>query len=536
MLRPLIALFLTLSLTFAQPAASVEQRIREEATKNSQAMETLYYLTDLHGPRLTGSPRYEAAANWAKARLTEWGLENAKLEPWDFGHPGWENERISVHMLAPSMNSLVASPLAWTPSTKGRVKGAVVRLPYKQLRTQPEIDAYFAEWKGKLAGKIVLTGQWNNIPVSFATTNKRTPDEDIKRRYDPTNPAPGRPGRQAAAAKPGTPQLKTPFEQQLAEFLVAQKVAAQITSSPLPHTLIRVFNNRTFDVKKAPPTAMIRHEDFGRIQRLLDHGQNVVLEVEIVNKSYPAGKTTYNVVAEIPGTDKKDEVVMLGGHLDSWHAATGATDNGVGCAMMMEAVRIIKALKLQPRRTIRIALWSAEEQGLLGSKEYVKQHFGTVENPTPETDKLVGYFNIDSGTGRPRGMSVFGPPEAAAMLREILKPFADLGVGGAVATRSRATGGTDHTSFNAAGLPGIGINQDPIEYFAQTWHTSGDTYERIIPEDVQKAAIVIASAVYELATSDQRLPRFTKENMPAPPAAPPAAPPTSTPPATGAAQ
>jgi carboxypeptidase Q len=235
-----------------------------------------------------------------------------------------------------------------------------------------------------------------------------------------------------------------------------------------------------------------------------------------VNKIYPEGRTSYNAVAEIPGTDKKDEVVMLGGHLDSWHAATGATDNAIGCAVMMEAARILKSIGIQPRRTIRVALWGGEEQGLLGSKAYVKDHFGTFENPKPEFHKFAGYFNVDSGTGRIRGASVFGPPAAAAILREAFAPFEDFGVMGALRTNSRRSGGTDSTSFNEAGLPGIGLSQDPIEYNSYTWHTNLDTYERIVEEDVKKSAMAIAAAVYHLAMRDEMLPRFSKEDMPPP--------------------
>jgi carboxypeptidase Q len=260
----------------------------------------------------------------------------------------------------------------------------------------------------------------------------------------------------------------------------------------------------------------MRNEDFGRIERLLADGEDVKMEFNIVNRDYPEGKTSYNVAGEIPGSDKADEIVMLGGHLDSWHSATGATDNAAGSAMMLEAARIIQALGLKPRRTIRVALWSGEEQGLLGSKAYVAEHFGTFEKPKPGYDKLVCYFNIDSGTGRPRGATVFGPPEAAKFLRAALEPFADLGVAGAMSTNSRATGGTDSTNFNAAGLPGIGMQQDPIEYQSHTWHTNLDTYERIVPEDVKTGAPVIAGAVWYVANHDQQIPRFTREQMPAP--------------------
>jgi Zn-dependent M28 family amino/carboxypeptidase len=258
----------------------------------------------------------------------------------------------------------------------------------------------------------------------------------------------------------------------------------------------------------------MRNEDYGRISRLLAGGRPVELEFDIVNRFYPEGRTNYNTIAEIRGSDLAGEVVMLGGHLDSWHAATGATDNAIGCAVMMEAARILAAIGAKPRRTIRVALWSGEEQGLLGSQAYVREHFGTFEDPKPEFARFAGYFNIDSGTGRARGMTVFGPPAAAAVLREAIAPFKDLGVLGAATTRSRQRGGSDHTSFNEAGLPGIGVQQDPIQYNSYTWHTNLDTYERIVEEDVVKSAIVIASAVYHLAMRDEPLPRFSSEQMP----------------------
>jgi Zn-dependent M28 family amino/carboxypeptidase len=235
-----------------------------------------------------------------------------------------------------------------------------------------------------------------------------------------------------------------------------------------------------------------------------------------VNHIYPEGKTSYNAIAEIPGTDKADEVVMLGGHLDSWHGGTGATDNAIGCSIMMEAARLIETSGVKPRRTIRVALWSGEEEGLLGSIAYVKEHFGQAENPKPEWFKLDAYFNIDTGTGRIRGASIFGPPAAADTLRAALMQFGEWGVGGIGVTNSRATGGTDSTSFNNAGLPGVGFQQDPIEYNSMTHHTNLDTYERIIPDDVKKAATIAAAAVLHVANRDEMVPRFKKEEMPAP--------------------
>jgi Zn-dependent M28 family amino/carboxypeptidase len=245
----------------------------------------------------------------------------------------------------------------------------------------------------------------------------------------------------------------------------------------------------------------------------------VELEFNIVNRLHPEGRTAYNTIAEIPGADRKDEVVMLGGHLDSWHSATGATDNAIGCAIMMEAARILTTLGVRPRRTIRVALWSGEEEGLLGSQAYVKEHFGSAESPEPAFDKLVAYLNIDTGTGQLRGASVFGPPAAAAALREIVAPFADLGIYGANATAGRNLGGTDSTSFNNAGLPGVGFQQDPIEYNSHTHHTNLDTYERVIEEDVKKAAVIVASTVYHLSMRDEMLPRFAATDMPPAPAA-----------------
>jgi Zn-dependent M28 family amino/carboxypeptidase len=307
------------------------------------------------------------------------------------------------------------------------------------------------------------------------------------------------------------------MDEQIDAFLVANGAALRINDAARPHGQIIAYNNRTYDVSKAVPTIVLRNEDYGRIARTLADGTPVELEANIVNRVYPEGRTSYNAVADIPGTDKKAEVVMAGGHLDSWHSATGATDNAIGCAIMMEAARILKALDVQPRRTIRIALWSGEEEGLLGSLAYVKEHFGSAEAPKPEFATFAGYLNIDTGTGRLRGASVFGPPDAAQILREILSPFSDLKVVGATTTTSRATGGTDSTSFNNAGLPGIGFTQDPIEYNTDTHHTNLDTYERVIEEDVRDAAVIVAATLYQLAMRDEMLPRFSTTEMPAAP-------------------
>lgn len=501
---------------FALPQqADVYDRIREEGTKNSQIMKTLHVLTDVYGPRLTGSPQLKAAGEWAAAEMTRWGLENAALEPWDFGRPGWVNERAYGFITAPVQDSLVFEVLAWTPSTKGVVKGKAFNFLLPDRPTQAELTAYFDKIRSEVSGSVVFYGNPGSVPVNLNPPPKRIPDDEAKRRVTPGAPAPqfqGPPFQPPASREGALPPAEV--SSQVNQFFIDSGVVVRVNDAGREHGQIRAFSNGTYDVNKVVPTVVMRNEDFGRVVRLLRSGRSVELEFDIRNKLFPEGATAYNTVAEIVGTDKKDEVVMLGGHLDSWHSATGATDNATGCSVMMEAARILKALGLRPRRTIRVALWSGEEQGLLGSRAYVAKHFGTAETPKPAWSKFNGYINHDTGTGRVRGLSVFGPPEAASMLRQIVSPYSFMGVEGASSTRSRNIGGSDHTSFNNAGLPGIGANLDPIEYQTHTWHTNLDTYERVIEADLQQAAIVIAAAVYQLAMRDEMIPRFSADQMP----------------------
>ena len=517
--------------------AEMNAKIRAEEQNNSQIMRTMHFLTDVHGPRLTGSPNHKRAAEWAVNQMTEWGFQNGRLEPWPFvntdGTPraGWLNERFSGFIISPVKDSLVGEVLAWTPSTMRMVAGKATDGPVIATAiniippvgpTQAELDKWIAETTPTLQGKIVLVGRHAAVPVTIQKPPLRRNDDDLRKQLDPDAPPPEGRGGRGRGGEPPDPSRLTPQAVATAvnAMILKAGVAVRVNDAARDHGQIRAFQNNTYDVTKAPPTVVLRNEDYGRIARILADGTPVTLEFNILNRSYPEGKTSYNAIAEIPGTDKADEVVMLGGHLDSWHSATGATDNAIGCAVMMEAARILQAIGVKPRRTIRVALWGGEEQGLLGSKAYVAEHFGTYENQKPEYAKFAGYFNVDSGTGRIRSASVFGPPEAAKILREILKPFEDLGVMGTSTSRSRATGGTDSTSFNAAGLPGIGLSQDPIEYNSYTWHTNLDTYERIIEEDVKKSATAIASALYHLAMRDEMLPRFTAETMPPPPPPP----------------
>src|SRR5258705_2080015 len=397
----LIFLLLSIPVLSQNGDGDLLSRIRKEATERSQIMKTMHVLTDVYGPRLTGSPNHKNAADWAVRQMTSWGLANAHLEPWDFNHPGWLNERLTAHLISPVKDPLVCEVLAWTPSTKGTVTAKAYQLVLPERLTQEQLTIFLANQKAKVRGRIVLVGKPAIVPVNLNPPAKRLSDEQAQQRYGPNakpfafpTPSPT-PTPAPNAPKPLTNRQ---IGEQLDAFLKENGAAIRVNDAGREHRQIRAFNNRTFDVNKVVPTVVMSNEDYGRITRILADGTAVTLEFDVVNRVYPEGTTSFNTVAEIPGTDKADEVIMLGGHLDSWHAATGATDNAIGCAIMMEALRILKTLGVKPRRTIRVALWSGEEEGLLGSQAYVKQHFGAFENPKPGYEKFGGYFNIDSGT------------------------------------------------------------------------------------------------------------------------------------------
>jgi hypothetical protein len=530
------------ALTAERIDAEMNAKIREEGLLRSDLQRITHHLTDIYGPRVTGTPNLEHAAKWAIETMEGWGLRNGRLEPWDWGREGWLNERASGHIIAPVKDRLEFEVLAWTPSTEGTVTAEAVYLvpplgppvgggsgrgAGRLGPTEAELTAYLDAMATKVKGAIVLVGAWSSLGVDFTRSPMRIADEQVRGRYSPPDPnapaAPARGGRGAGrgrgpiAAGEGRllpPQVST----RVADFLRLHRPALRIFDAARPHGQIAAYNVAGYNASQTVPTILMRNEDYGRIARILEDGTRVTLEFTIVNRTFPDGKTAHNAVADFVGTDKADEIVMLGGHLDSWHAATGATDNAIGCAIAMEAVRILRAVGARPRRTIRVGLWSGEEQGLLGSRAYVAGQFGTAEEPKPAYAKLNAYWNVDGGTGRIRGATVFGPPEAAAVLAAIFKPFEDFGIFGALSTRSRNTGGTDSTSFNAAGLPGINASQDPVEYESHTHHTNLDTYERIAWDDVRKAAVITASVAYHLAIRDQMLPRFTADTMPAAPA------------------
>lgn len=558
----LLCLLLLLAIPVTAQAPGLSQMyslIRAEETNNSKIMWIIHEIADVYGPRVTGTPNLKAADDWAVMTMTSWGLANAHLEPWTFQPPsaatpvpGWENMELSADAVTPFHGQLMVMPLAWTPGTKGVVTAQVVILQPPGLApptgagfnffggappppepkwaappmhvpakpeepkqpTQAELDTYLNAMKDKVHGAIVFVGRHVEVAEEMNPSPMRRPEDEWKSRFDAKNPRPFR-----FPEQPKLPEgqlTRQEVSRQVDQFLVDNGALVRINDAGRAHGIIIAQQNGTYDWNRAVPTLVMRNEDYGRISRFIADGTPVTLRVNIQNKEYPEGTTANNAIGEIPGTDKKDEIVMLGGHYDSWHDATGATDNGIGSSMMLEAVRILSALHVKPRRTIRIALWSGEEEGLLGSLAYVKEHFGSFESQKPEYAKLDAYFNIDSGTGKPRGAGVFGPAGAADMVREAMMPFEDWGFMGAIASDSRRTGGTDSTSFNNAGLPGIGLSQDAFDYGSFTHHTNLDTYERIYEEDVREGAVEIASAVYALAMADDMVPRFKDADMPKP--------------------
>ena len=543
----------------APGVSEVYAQIKAEETNNSKIMWIIHEIADVHGPRVTGTPNLKAADDWAVETMASWGLANTHLEPWTFQPPsaaapvpGWENVELLADAVAPFHGQLMVQPLAWTPSTKGVVMAQVVLIdppgmapptgggfnffgsstppppepkwaapPMPEAAkpaepkqpTQAELDAYLNSVRDKVHGAIVFVGKHREVAEEMHPAAMRRTEDDWKTRFDPKNPRPNFP------EQPKLPEgqlTRAEVSRQVDQFLADNGALVRVNDAGRAHGVIIAQQNGTYDSARAVPTLVMRNEDYGRISRILNDGTTVTLRVNIQNKEYPEGATAYNAIGEILGSDKKDEIVMLGGHYDSWHDATGATDNGIGSSMMLEAVRILAALHVKPRRTIRVALWSGEEEGLLGSLAYVQQHFGSFENQKPEYAKLDAYFNIDSGTGKPRGAGVFGPAAAAETIGEAMKPFTDWGFIGAVPSDSRRTGGTDSTSFNNAGLPGIGLAQDPFDYGSFTHHTNLDTYERIYEEDVREGAVEIASAVYALAMADEMVPRFKDADMPKP--------------------
>ena len=525
------AFALAFSLALALPAApagaqervdlDMVNRIRQEGFRNSKVMDTASHLMDSIGPRLTGSPNMKKANDWTRKQLEEWGLVNAHLESWGPFGRGWSYEECTVRMLAPDTDELVALPVAWTPGTNGPLRAPLVHV---KLATDEDLK----EQKGKLAGKILLLGDMRDV---------RPQERALSERYDQKSLAeieeyeiPGLVPR----PRPGQPPFnraeflkRRQFRRTLDKFLLEEKVAAVIEPGALDGGTFRVqgiSNGWKPDAPKTFPQVMMAIEHYGRLARLVDRKEDVQIEMNVQTRFYDADNMAYNTIAEIPGTDKKGEVVMLGGHMDSWHGGTGATDNGAGVAVAMEAVRILQALNVRPKRTIRIALWSGEEQGLLGSRAYAAQHFGSRPEPKggdpdmpsflrpstgpltlkPEQAKLSAYFNLDNGTGRVRGVYTQENVAVVPIFQAWMEPLKDLGV---TTITNRNTSGTDHLSFDAVGLPGFQFVQDEVEYETRTHHTNMDVYERLVREDLMQASVVMACFVYDAAMRDGMMPR-----------------------------
>jgi carboxypeptidase Q len=482
-------------------------KIKDEGFQRSKVMEILSWLTDVYGPRLTNSPGFRKAGEWAVKEMTSWGLGGAKLEPFPFGR-GWSNDRFSMTATTPGGSfPVIGMATAWTPGTNAPVSADAVFAPITN-------DEELAQFKGKLQGKVVLTQPLREVPALWTAPSSRYSDAQLAGLVRETDAAPrsgrfgGRAGGRGGAAL---------FSQRLAQFLKEEGAIATVTTGTRGDggTLFvqgAPAANRQPNADTGLPAIVIAVEHYGRIVRTLQKNMPVKVDLDIRNTFHDGDTASFNVVAEIPGTDKADELVMLGAHFDSWHGATGATDNAAGSAVMMEAIRILKQSGLKMRRTVRIGLWGGEEQGLIGSREYVTAHFANVADMIlkPAHATFAGYFNVDNGTGAIRGVYLQGNEAVGPIFSAWMKPFDNLGM---TTLTIRDTGGTDHQSFDRVGLPGFQFIQDDVEYDTRTHHSNMDSYERIQEEDMRKNAVIVAAFAYHAANRDARLPR---KPLPAP--------------------
>ena len=549
----------------AEPASDPVERIREEATKRSQVMATLSYLTDVIGPRLTGSPAMLRANEWTRSKMASWGMENAHLEAWGPFGKGWTLRKFSMQVVEPQCIPLIAFPKAWSPGLDGAVTGVVVDLG------SAKTDADLEKYKGKIKGAFALMSPDTfKVDAHFTPEGTRLTDPELLELANAAEASPRRAGARPGATPRGNPadlRAQAAFARKRVLFAAEQGVAALIDGSnngdggtlfvaqasvpagPLPGAQPGAAGGRRVSAwdKDAPailPQFTMAKEHYNRLLRMVRQGETLKVNAELAVEFHDDAVTN-NTVAEIPGTDLKDEVVMLGGHMDSWHSGTGATDNAAGVAVAMEAARILKALDLKPRRTIRVALWSGEEQGLYGSRAYVKEHFGFAGDGTgnamggggggeggprtppkittkPEYEKFSGYFNLDNGTGKIRGIYLQGNEAVRDVFRPWFTPFREMG---AATITIRNTGGTDHQSFDGIGLPGFQFIQDVVEYDSRTHHSNQDVYDRIQEDDMKQAAAVMATFVLKTANRDEKLPRKPTPNLvPASPSTTPATP------------
>jgi hypothetical protein len=496
-LAALVAILVGLPLYAQQTKEKVDldaiYRIKDEGLQRSKVMEIESYLTDVYGPRLTGSPNIKEAADWAQKTMTEWGLANVHLETWPFGR-GWQNQRFTANAVTPRAYPLIAYPKAWTPGTNGPVTGEAVVAVINEEKD-------FAAFHGKLRGKYVLSMAMRDVPAHFEAPGHRYTDAEL---VDLSKqPEAGGRGR-------GNFGAMAEFNRKKTQFWIDEGVAAVLDFSRGDGGTVFVQSpqgvSRDPKGPAQPAQVTLAVEHYGRIWRTLEKKIPVTLQMDIDNRFFDADQNAFNVVGELAGSDKADEVVMIGGHFDSWHTATGATDNAAGSAIMMEAMRILKASGVRLRRTVRIGLWGGEEEGLLGSREYVKAHYGdpATMQLKPEHAKLAGYFNVDNGTGLIRGVYLQGNEAVAPIFEQWMEPFRNLGM---TTLTIRNTGGTDHLSYDAVGLPGFQFVQDEVEYNARTHHSNMDLYERVQPQDMMRNAVIVASFVLNTANRDDKLPR-----------------------------
>jgi Zn-dependent M28 family amino/carboxypeptidase len=510
--------------------------IREEAFEHSQVMDHLAYLTDRYGPRLTASAEFDEAAGWTIARMKSWGLANVHTESWGPFGRSWSLKHFAVEMVEPRYSLLNAMPLAWSEPTGKPVTGEPVMAPFAATpnnfgKTAEDFEKYKQEWHGKLRGRIVLlnrsrtnSGESETKPDLTRYTEAelanlaRTPDatpkidirlEDVKIPDDPQD------AQRYVASLPA--DIRTVLADRNREagekrdrFWVDEGAAAIFMEDNRSHdgdVFAEAAGTRKAADRLSVPKFRLTEEHYNRIARLLEKKERVTLRIDLEAAVGDRDLNANNIVAEIPGGAKKDEVVAIGAHFDSWHGGTGATDNGAGSAVMMEVMRVLSTLHVKMDRTVRIVLWSGEEQGLLGSKAYVKEHFGDPVKGvvTAEHAKLAAYFNLDNGSGRIRGVYLQGNDAARPFFEKaLIGPFRDLGV---TTISLRNTGGTDHLSFDDVGLPGFQFIQDPLDYSTVTHHSTMDTYDHLVPADLIQASAVIAGVVAQEANAPEMMPR-----------------------------
>jgi carboxypeptidase Q len=517
-----------------RPDLTVVSRIKTEAFDNSRVMDTLGYLTDVYGPRLTASPEFREAADWVVKRLQTYGVENVRLEKWGPFGRSWSLKQYALEMLEPRYALLDAAPLAWSDSTRAPVTGEIILAPFANGRPpqdpaklETETNRYISEWTGKLHGKIVLLAPFREVrpasqPLFARYTDRELGDlalapAPVARRADlddlrfPDDPEDARRFNQSlpASVREQFAKQRDRLAVKRARFFRDEGALALINTSETSRDgLVFAQGAGSYDAKDslALPTFVVSREQYNRMTRLLDKKVPVKVRASLQADVSSANQDSYNVAGEIPGGTKKDELIMIGAHLDSWHSGTGATDNGAGSAVMMEVMRVLKALDLKLDRTVRITLWSGEEQGLLGSRAYVKEHFAdpATMKLTDAHGKLSGYFNLDNGSGKIRGAYLQGNDAMRPVFEQWLAPFRDQGVN---TVSIRSTFGTDHLSFDEVGLPGFQFIQDPLEYETVTHHSNMDTLDHIQGADLMQAAAIITTVVYNAANRPEMLPR-----------------------------